>query len=197
MKCWLIGKDPDARQDRTQKEKGAAEHLMVGLHHQVDGREFEQTPGDTVRQRNLVSYSPWGLKESDRTQWLNNSKIKGKSKAKLKVNKICHFTHLTLSIVSSCTLNKSQPVKAVLDLTSSNHTHHLASCLWCSSCNSPQTNPVSSCPRLPPHALFIAPRTFSEGLSLIILAKNPNFFLPRTYRFLFVHLFLLVPLSKM
>ena len=39
-----------------QKEKGATEDEMVGYHHQLNGHEFEQTPGDT-------SYSPWGHKE--------------------------------------------------------------------------------------------------------------------------------------
>ena len=37
---------------------------------QLNGHEFEQTPGDSEGQRNLVCRSPWGHKESD-TQLCN------------------------------------------------------------------------------------------------------------------------------
>ena len=45
MNSRLIGKDPDAGKDWGKEEKGAAEDEMVGLHHWLDGHEFEQTPG--------------------------------------------------------------------------------------------------------------------------------------------------------
>ena len=45
-KSWLIGKDPDARKDWGQKEKGMTEDEMVGWHHWLNGHEFEQAPGD-------------------------------------------------------------------------------------------------------------------------------------------------------
>ena len=38
---------------------------MVGWHHQLNGYEFEQSPGDSEGQRSLVGYSQWGHKESD------------------------------------------------------------------------------------------------------------------------------------
>ena len=38
---------------------------MVGWHHQLNGCEFEQTPGDTEGHRSLACWSPWGCKESD------------------------------------------------------------------------------------------------------------------------------------
>ena len=41
---------------------------MVGWHHQLDGREFEQAPGVGDGQESLACYSPWGRKESDRTE---------------------------------------------------------------------------------------------------------------------------------
>ena len=44
-KSWLIWKDPDAGKDWRQEEKGMTEDEMVGWHHQLDGHEFEQTPG--------------------------------------------------------------------------------------------------------------------------------------------------------
>ena len=43
-KNWLIGKDPG--KDWRQEEKGMTEDNMVGWHHQLDGHEFEQYPGD-------------------------------------------------------------------------------------------------------------------------------------------------------
>ena len=45
-KIRLIGKDPQAGKDWRQAEKGAIEDEMVGWHHQLNGHEFEQTPGD-------------------------------------------------------------------------------------------------------------------------------------------------------
>ena len=43
------------------------EDKMVGWHHQFDGRELEQTLGDSEGQGSLAFYSPWGHKESDTT----------------------------------------------------------------------------------------------------------------------------------
>ena len=47
---------------------------MVGLHHQLYGREFEQAQGVGDGQGGLACYSPWGLKESDMTYQLNNNR---------------------------------------------------------------------------------------------------------------------------
>ena len=72
-KSWLIGKDPDAGKDRGQEEKGTTEDEIVGWHHRLDGHEFEQAPGDSEGQKSLVCCSPWGSKEWDTTEWLNNT----------------------------------------------------------------------------------------------------------------------------
>ena len=40
---------------------------MIGWHHQLDGHEFG------VRQGSLACYSPWGCKELDTTERLNNN----------------------------------------------------------------------------------------------------------------------------
>ena len=48
---------------------------MVGLHHRLNGPEFEQVPGDGEGQGSLACCSLWGLKESDTTEGLNNSNI--------------------------------------------------------------------------------------------------------------------------
>ena len=51
-----------------RRRKGVAEDEMVEWHHQLNGHEFEQTPGDSEGQRSLACCSPWGLKESDTTK---------------------------------------------------------------------------------------------------------------------------------
>jgi len=50
---------------------------MVEWHHQLDGHEFEQAPGDGEGQESLACCSPWDRKESDRTERLNNNNNKG------------------------------------------------------------------------------------------------------------------------
>ena len=45
-----------------------AKDEMVGWHHQLNGHEFEQTPGDGEEQGNLACCSPWGWKKSDMTE---------------------------------------------------------------------------------------------------------------------------------
>ena len=71
-KSQIIGKDPDAGKDWRQKEKVMTEDEMVRWHHWLNGREFERTLGDGKGQRSLECCSPWGCKESDMTEWLNN-----------------------------------------------------------------------------------------------------------------------------
>ena len=64
-KSQLIGKDLDTGKDWGQEEKGTTEDEMAGWHHQLDGREFEWTPGNSEGEENLACYSPWGCKELD------------------------------------------------------------------------------------------------------------------------------------
>ena len=49
---------------------------MAGWHHQLNGHEFEQAPGDGEGQGILVYCSPWWCKESDMTRWLKNNNVK-------------------------------------------------------------------------------------------------------------------------
>ena len=62
MRSQLTGKDPDAGKDWRQEENGTTEDEMVGWHYQLDGHEFEQTPGVGDWQGSLVCCSPWGSK---------------------------------------------------------------------------------------------------------------------------------------
>ena len=52
------------------------EDEMVGRHHRLNGHESEQAPENTGQegQGSLVCCSPWGLKESDMTEGLNNNR---------------------------------------------------------------------------------------------------------------------------
>ena len=72
---------PDARKGWGQEEKGAIEDEMVGWHHQLNGRESEQTPGDREArgsqlccsgQGKLSCCSLWCRRESDTTEWRSN-----------------------------------------------------------------------------------------------------------------------------
>ena len=51
------------------------EDEMVGWHHQLNGHEFEQTPGDGEGQGSLACCSPRHLKKSDTTEQLNNNQL--------------------------------------------------------------------------------------------------------------------------
>ena len=41
---------------------------MVGWHHQLNGREFEQAPGVGDGKGSLAYCPPWGLRGSDMTE---------------------------------------------------------------------------------------------------------------------------------
>ena len=51
----------------------------------IHGHEFEQTPEDSEEQGSLACCSPWGRKESDMTERLNNS-------IQQTLSHLCHFT---------------------------------------------------------------------------------------------------------
>ena len=81
---------------------------MVGWHHRLNGYEFEQDPGDGEGQGSLVYCSPWGGKESDMTQHMNNS------------NRVSWITYVTLNstylktISLHCILLAFPPKDAIL-----------------------------------------------------------------------------------
>ena len=53
------------------------EDEMVGWHHQLNGHQFEQALGVGDGQGNLAGCSPWGHKESDMTELLNERTLQG------------------------------------------------------------------------------------------------------------------------
>ena len=77
-KTLMLGKT-EGRRRRGRQDK------MVGWHHWLDGHEFEQVPGAGGGQGSLSKCcSPWGCKESDRTEWLNwTEKVRKNDKANM------------------------------------------------------------------------------------------------------------------
>ena len=65
-KTLMLGKIEGRRMGRQR--------MMVAWHHQLNGHEFEQAPGVGDGQGSLECCSPWGYKESDMTERLNNNK---------------------------------------------------------------------------------------------------------------------------
>ena len=61
------------RKDWRQEEKGPSEDKIVGWYHLLNEHEFEQVLGEGEGQESLAFYSPWGHKESDTTEGLNNN----------------------------------------------------------------------------------------------------------------------------
>ena len=61
-----------------EEGKGAREDQIVGWHHQLNGHEYEQTPGDSEGQGSLTCCSPLGCKELDMTEHLNNNNLENR-----------------------------------------------------------------------------------------------------------------------
>ena len=72
-KNWFTGKDLDAGKDWRRDEKGTTEDEMVGWHHRLNGQKFEQALAVGDGQGGLACCSPWGHKESETTEQLNNN----------------------------------------------------------------------------------------------------------------------------
>ena len=60
VKSWLVWKDPEAQKDWRQREKGTTEGELAGLHHRLNGHEFEWPPGVGDGQGGLACCGPWG-----------------------------------------------------------------------------------------------------------------------------------------
>ena len=56
--------------------EGATEDEMIEWHHRLDGREFELDPEDSEGQGSLGCSSPWGCKELDKYELLNNNNMR-------------------------------------------------------------------------------------------------------------------------
>ena len=67
---WKTLQIQEVEQIPNMGEKGMTEDEKVGWHHRLNGHEFEQALGVGDGQGSLACWSPWGLKESDTTEWL-------------------------------------------------------------------------------------------------------------------------------
>ena len=54
-----------------RRRRGQRTRWLNGIIDSID--EFEQAPGDGEGQGSLACCSPWGRKELDMTEWLNNN----------------------------------------------------------------------------------------------------------------------------
>ena len=85
-KSWLIGKDPDAGRDWGQEDKGTTKDEMAKWHQQLDGREFEWTPGVGDGQGGLACCDSLGRKELDMTEQLNWTGVRDDSEEKVVID---------------------------------------------------------------------------------------------------------------
>ena len=99
-KNQLIGKDPNARKDWRQKEKGTTEDEIVEWHHWLDGPQSEQSSGVGDEQVSLACCSPWGHKESDMTELLNRTEANPEENSlQLRHIKVCYILTMNKSTV--------------------------------------------------------------------------------------------------
>ena len=73
VKICLIGKDPHVGKDWGREEEGGTEDEIFGMHHLLNGHKFVQILGDGEGQGSLSCCNPWGCKELDATERLNNN----------------------------------------------------------------------------------------------------------------------------
>ena len=62
----MLRKSEDRRRRRRQR-------MMVGWNHQLNGHEYEETLGDMKDREAWHACSPWGHKDSDMGEQLNNN----------------------------------------------------------------------------------------------------------------------------
>ena len=67
-KTLMLGKTEGRKRREWQR-------MRWWWHHQPNGHEFKQAPGDGEGLRSLACCSPCGRKESDTIEWLNNKKL--------------------------------------------------------------------------------------------------------------------------
>ena len=85
------------------------EDEIVRWDSQSNGPASEQTPGGSEGQRNLVCCTPWGLKESNMTEQLNNNKgVKIKVKPPEDSNWFCASQQKSKNVILKGQVLKTQ-----------------------------------------------------------------------------------------
>ena len=57
-----LGKTLMVGKTEGERRRGAEEDEMVRQHHQLNGYEFEQTPGDSEGEGSMACWSPWSCR---------------------------------------------------------------------------------------------------------------------------------------
>ena len=58
---------------KIERRRSEWQYEIFGWHHQLNGHEFEQAQGGSEGKGSLACCSPWGHKDSNLTEWLNNN----------------------------------------------------------------------------------------------------------------------------
>ena len=135
-KTWLIGKDSDAGRHWGQEEKGTTEDEMAGRHHQLDGHESEQAPGDGR------SYSPWGHKQLDTTERLNWTELE------IRRYDLTHWSNLIAPTKYKLPLCPSVGYEGLLDKSKSRTVYKIPLLYNLQKCQGHETQRPRNCPRL-------------------------------------------------
>ena len=112
---------------------------MVRQYHWLDGDEFEQTPGDSEGQGSWACCSPWGGRDLDTTEWLNNKTCNGESSPYFKrdVYQILEFKVYMVTVewqsyflggFCSCLLNINQLLRISNCISSVQSLSHVQLC---------------------------------------------------------------------
>ena len=108
------------------------EDEMVGWHHWLNGHEFEHTPGDAEGQGSLGYCSPWGHKELNMTEQLNNNNqdhahITGNNKLINRLNKDPppSVPYIYVNLIYDCQKEGKWWTFHVLEQLVYTHTHKL------------------------------------------------------------------------
>ena len=122
MKSRLTGKDLNAGKNWAQKKR-VTENETVGWHHQLNGHEFEQTPGDSEGQRSLACCSPcdcrvrhdWVTEQQQpNTRWSwNNSTFRWSKKLRaLILRGLIRYGDLLSCLIALCVCHTDTQIKS-------------------------------------------------------------------------------------
>ena len=98
-KALMLGKSEEKRRRGWQDD-------MVGWHHWLNEHEFKQAQGDSG-QGSLMCCSPWGHKESDTTEQLNNNMWRHQEVIFLRNSEYCLISLTVSHVMAGAGLSKT------------------------------------------------------------------------------------------
>ena len=115
VKNWLILKDPDTGKDWRKEEKGTTEDELVWMVSPTQWTWVWLSSGVVDGQGSLTCCSPWGCKESRRTEWLNwTEHLQGKIKQEISYTEVdteVKFDYLNFGRINKNLFWKSEILK--------------------------------------------------------------------------------------